>query len=191
MSHSTPTLSLARQNQLLTEEEIRAAFEIQILARRDWETATIVSPSDGQVLEDIQFRQAKIRKLNARACASADWRRRIEAAVEDANARFFRENLETSASEINLNYYRSPHDFFGWHKDQGAGHTASRRLSALVVLWTSPDLLGGEFQIMDPEIKTVPCAAGDILVFKTDLRHQVTPLIRGERVSLNMWWSGK
>lgn len=154
----------------MTEEEIRAAFEIQILARRDWETAAIVSPSDGQVLEDIQFRQANIRKLNAR---------------------FFREDLETSASEINLNYYRSPHDFFGWHKDQGAGHTASRRLSALVVLWTSPDLLGGEFQIMDPEIKTVPCAAGDILVFKTDLRHQVTPLISGERVSLNMWWSGK
>ena len=76
-----------------------------------------------------------------------------------------------------------PSDYFGWHADYGNENT--RVLSATVLLQAADE--GGNFELRDEPLE--PLQVGDMVIFRSYLQHQVTPVLRGERYSLTRWLS--
>ena len=77
-------------------------------------------------------------------------------------------------------------DFYGRHKD--AGKSNKRILSVSIQLSDPSKYEGGEL-IFD-SIEPIEKAQGTVIIFPSDLYHQVTPIISGIRYSLVQWYNG-
>lgn len=106
-------------------------------------------------------------------------------------------------------------DFYTWHTDAGPlplPNGVIRKLSMTVQLSDPDEYEGGHFQWLEPQrqldkitqgdttidlnesIRTVPFSAkqkGSVVVFPSFVYHQVTPVIRGTRKSLVVWFNGQ
>jgi hypothetical protein len=106
-------------------------------------------------------------------------------------------------------------DFYTWHTDAGPvplPNGVIRKLSMTIQLSDPDEYEGGHFQWLEPQrqldkitqgdttidlnesIRTVPFSAkakGSIVVFPSFVYHQVTPVIRGTRKSLVVWFNGQ
>jgi PKHD-type hydroxylase len=106
-------------------------------------------------------------------------------------------------------------DFYTWHTDAGPEPLPSgviRKLSMTIQLSDPDDYEGGHFQWLEPHrqldkitqentnidlnqsIRTVPFSAkekGSVVVFPSFVYHQVTPVLRGTRKSLVVWFNGQ
>jgi PKHD-type hydroxylase len=98
--------------------------------------------------------------------------------------------------------------FYNWHQDSGGSEetVSERKLSCSLLLNNPNEYDGGDLQFswLDPdsndnEPKTVVDSGnaynlrtkGTLIVFPSYLIHRVTPITRGIRKSLVIWWRGK
>jgi PKHD-type hydroxylase len=104
-------------------------------------------------------------------------------------------------------------DFYTWHTDAGPDvydNGMHRKLSFTIQLTDPDEYEGGHFQWLEPQnefnkldsnlqvdlqnsVRTIPFSAkakGSMIVFPSFLYHQVTPVLRGTRISLVGWCVG-
>lgn len=110
-----------------------------------------------------------------------------------------------SSEDIQISRYKEG-DFYSWHRDGKGDHLSVyteknsiiqnrvRKLSMSVIL--NDDYDGGEFQFTHYskekcDIHTpVPNKRGTIIVFPSDTEHRITPVTKGIRYSLVVWFLG-
>jgi len=96
-----------------------------------------------------------------------------------------------SAEECQITRY-TPGEFYTWHKDGLGSHKEvydngnTRKISLSVTL--NSDFEGGELQFHG--LTTHTLEAGSIVVFPSFLDHRVTPVTKGIRYSLIIWFLG-
>ena len=121
--------------------------------------------------------------------------------IENLQYTIYRESTETKG------------DFYTWHTDAGDtlyDNGMHRKLSFTIQLTDPDEYEGGHFQWLEPQgefnrldsslqvdlhnaVRTVPFSSkskGSMIVFPSFLYHQVTPVLRGTRISLVGWCVG-
>ena len=82
--------------------------------------------------------------------------------------------------------------FYEWHMDNdvaGKHQPPVRKISMTLLLSDPSTFEGGELEIMSKG-KTAKLKQGQAMFFASWLQHRVTPVIKGERKSLVMWFGG-
>ncbi len=77
-------------------------------------------------------------------------------------------------------------DFYGWHADSDA--TNKRVLSVTVQLSNPKDYKGGNLVF---KVDPMERAQGTVVIFPSNVRHQVTRVTKGTRYSLVQWFKGE
>ena len=120
---------------------------------------------------------------------------RVEQAVLELNARFFRFDLSGLAAMQYALYGGQEGGHFDWHKDYGRDpHDPAqepRKLTLSLQLSDAGDYKGCDLQIRAGNlIDTVPRERGTLVAFPANVLHQVTPIESGIRRSLVIWAVG-
>jgi PKHD-type hydroxylase len=157
-------------------------------------------PAQGAVVgHGASARADKMRSTTIRWLSYTDldllWLRlRIEEKILIANREGFGFNLQPSFTEIQFTeYHGESNDHYDWHEDNSAvmKKPFDRKLSFVLQLSDPKDYDGGGFELHGDEL---PPAAftkqGDALLFRSGLKHRVTPVTRGTRYSLVTWVHG-
>ena len=82
--------------------------------------------------------------------------------------------------------------FYDWHVDNDvncAHEPPVRKISMTCLLSPESEFEGGDLELM-AEGKTTKIKQGHVIFFASFIRHRVTPVIRGNRKSLVMWFGG-
>ena len=82
--------------------------------------------------------------------------------------------------------------FYDWHVDNDvncAHEPPVRKISMTCLLSPESEFEGGDLELM-AEGKTTKIKQGHAIFFASFIRHRVTPIIRGNRKSLVMWFGG-
>lgn len=112
--------------------------------------------------------------------------------VQIANREVWEYDLTTPES-VQVTRYRK-NEFYNWHCDYGTSTdpTSTRKLSASLILNHPSEYSGGRLQLINyhGKIITVPKEEGSIIVFDSRIPHRVTPVLKGERISLVSWVRG-
>jgi len=85
-----------------------------------------------------------------------------------------------------------PGGFYDWHVDMsldGKKHPPIRKISMSVLLSNENEFEGGDLEIMDTGRKA-KLIRGQALFFASFIRHRVSPVIKGNRKSLVVWFGG-
>ena len=79
---------------------------------------------------------------------------------------------------------------YDWHIDLKGGKGADMKLTCLLNLSEEP-YEGGEFYMLNQrDGKSHPFNSGETLIFTSLLAHKVTPVTKGERITLTYWATG-
>lgn len=121
--------------------------------------------------------------------------RRMEEAVLELNARYFRFDLSGLAMFQYALYGGPEGGHFEWHKDYGRDPTdpdqEPRKLTLSLQLSDASDYEGCDLQLRaGHQIDTAPRARGTLVAFPANVLHQVTPIRSGIRRSLVAWAVG-
>ena len=82
--------------------------------------------------------------------------------------------------------------FYDWHVDNDVNFTHEppvRKISMTLLLSPENEFEGGDLELMS-EGKAAKLKQGQAIFFASFIRHRVTPVIRGNRKSLVMWFGG-
>ena len=82
--------------------------------------------------------------------------------------------------------------FYGWHVDNDVNmqhEPPVRKISMTCLLSPESEFEGGDLELMK-EGKVAKIKQGQAIFFSSFIRHRVTPVIRGNRKSLVMWFGG-
>ena len=91
------------------------------------------------------------------------------------------------AEDLQFATYRTD-DFYGLHKD--ADEENNRVLSVTVQLSKTSEYEGGDL-VFDYDRHSMPRVQGTVIIFPSNLYHEVTPVTKGTRYSLVQWFKGK
>jgi PKHD-type hydroxylase len=80
-----------------------------------------------------------------------------------------------------------PGQFYEWHTDLGAGAASLRKITVVVELLHSDDLIGGGLEILNQNVQLNP---GDGVVFPSFALHRALRVTSGVRWSLVQWVLG-
>ena len=121
--------------------------------------------------------------------------RRLEDAVLDLNARYFRFDLSGLAMFQYARYGGEEGGHFDWHKDYGRDPAnpdqEPRKLTLSLQLSDATDYQGCDLQLRaGNQIDTAPRARGTLIAFPANVLHQVTPIRSGIRRALVVWAVG-
>ncbi|HET7086844.1 MAG TPA: 2OG-Fe(II) oxygenase [Rhizomicrobium sp.] len=121
--------------------------------------------------------------------------RRMEEAVLQLNARFFRFDLSGLVNFQYALYGGAQGGYFDWHKDYGRDPSdpgqEPRKVTLSLQLSAPSDYEGCELQVRaGNQIDTAPKARGTLVAFPANVLHQVTPIRSGLRRSLVAWAAG-
>ena len=90
---------------------------------------------------------------------------------------------------LQISKYTTKNSTYPWHTDLGVGGAIHRKLSCSVIL--NEGYEGGELQFfVDTEPISVPQKVGSIVVFPAYTLHRVTPVTKGEKLSLQAFGHG-
>jgi len=120
---------------------------------------------------------------------------RMENAVLELNARYFRFDLSGLAMFQYAVYGGPEGGHFEWHKDYGRDPSdpdqEPRKLTLSLQLSEASDYDGCDLQLRaGHQIDTAPKARGTLIAFPANVLHQVTPIRSGIRRSLVAWAVG-
>ena len=140
--------------------------------------------------------QSALAKRNLQLPEGADAAVRAGGAVLDAlerNPLFVAAALPQTVFPPLFNRY-GPGQTFGMHVDnavrqsRGGANRIRSDLSATLFLTEPDDYEGGELRIEDTfGIHEVKLAAGDLILYPASSLHEVTPVVRGERLASFFW----
>jgi len=177
-----------------------AAFSDEELARLEeycdgagTEPAFLVDSKDPTVVERIRISSTKFHHRSEETAWIFD---RLNWTIEQINDRFYGFDL-TGYDSFQYTVYDGRDSHYDWHTDAVMGRLPDymrlpRKLS-LTLMLSHPglDFEGGEFQIDDGAVVTVPIPhRGRIIAFPSFVRHRVAPLTRGIRKSVVVWIEG-
>jgi predicted 2-oxoglutarate/Fe(II)-dependent dioxygenase YbiX len=82
-------------------------------------------------------------------------------------------------------------DFYGWHTDiANDSRFEDLKLTALLNISTKP-YEGGNLEIFHHTVNTVEnFNSGNLILFQSSYNHRVTPILKGERMTLTMFLKG-
>jgi PKHD-type hydroxylase len=84
--------------------------------------------------------------------------------------------------------------YYNWHADYGSSYdkNLTRKLSATLVISDPEEYTGGKLQMIDyhGKIMSPNKKKGSIIIFDSRCPHRVTPVLKGERISLVAWMLG-
>lgn len=111
-------------------------------------------------------------------------------AVVKCNNNFFHFTLDEMMENIQYSVYNSEENgFYDWHTDMGPNN--NRKLSLICHLSDPSEYEGGELQLtLGRGIDTPECTKGTVIVFPSYIVHRVTPVTRGTRRTLVLWFKG-
>ena len=174
-------------------EEILPDYLIDLIEQRvseieeeDWET--------GEVGNDVEGgEQPDSRKCDVSWIAELDWVSTIFTHYfHIANREIFEYDL-TEMESVQVTRYDKNH-FYGWHSDYGtsADKDLTRKLSMSIILTDPEEYSGGKLQFIDYQgkVQNVDKTRGTVVVFDSRTPHRVTPVLRGQRISLVAWMMG-
>ena len=115
----------------------------------------------------------------------------IELAMKTANGNHF--GFDGMSLTEYAQYTEYPEGgFYDWHVDNDvncAHEPPVRKISMTCLLSPESEFEGGDLELM-AEGKTTKIKQGHAIFFASFIRHRVTPVIRGNRKSLVMWFGG-
>ena len=171
-------------------EEILPDYLIDLIEQRvseieeeDWETGEVGNDEEGG--EYPESRQCDVSWI-----AELDWVSTIFTHYfHIANREIFEYDL-TEMESVQVTRYDKNH-FYGWHSDYGtsADKGLTRKLSMSIILSDPEEYSGGKLQFIDYQgkVQNVDKTGGTVVVFDSRTPHRVTPVLRGQRISLVAW----
>ena len=174
-------------------EEILPDYLIDLIEQRvseieeeDWETGEVGNDEEGG--EYPESRQCDVSWI-----AELDWVSTIFTHYfHIANREIFEYDL-TEMESVQVTRYDKNH-FYGWHSDYGtsADKGLTRKLSMSIILSDPEEYSGGKLQFIDYQgkVQNVDKTRGTVVVFDSRTPHRVTPVLRGQRISLVAWMTG-
>jgi PKHD-type hydroxylase len=149
----------------------------------------------GDVL-DLTYRKSKITWLHY----NTDTRflyDKISALAKDANNKMWNFNITNLFDSIQYTEYSydpasNIQSHYDWHMDFGSkGLTTTRKLSCSIQLSDSDDYEGCDLEFMfQRTIRKAPRTKGTVIFFPSYITHRVTPITKGTRKSLVIWFHG-
>ena len=115
--------------------------------------------------------------------------------------------LETVMHKTNLNHFGfdgmqlteqaqyteySEGGYYNWHMDSsldGKGEPPVRKISMSLLLNHESEFEGGDLELITPD-KKAPIRQGHAIFFASFLNHRITPVTKGVRKSLVVWFGG-
>jgi PKHD-type hydroxylase len=130
-----------------------------------------------------------------RAAETEKLYQRMEEAILQLNARFFRFDLSGLAMFQYALYGGAEGGHFEWHKDYGRDPSdpgqEPRKLTVSLQLSEASDYEGCDLQLRaGHQIDTAPRTRGTVIAFPANVLHQVTPIRSGIRRALVAWAVG-
>lgn len=119
---------------------------------------------------------------------------KISTYLRRINGEFYRFDVDGIYEQMQYTIYE--HDkagFYNWHQDIGVYSSVSitRKLSMSVLLSDPNTFEGGDLEIWGSTgITPAPREYGQVIVFPSYLLHRVTPITKGIRKSLVIWFGG-
>lgn len=174
-------------------EEILPDYLVDLIEQRvseieeeDWETGEVGNDEEGG--EYPESRQCDVSWI-----AELDWVSTIFTHYfHIANREIFEYDL-TEMESVQVTRYDKNH-FYGWHSDYGtsADKGLTRKLSMSIILSDPEEYSGGKLQFIDYQgkVQNVDKTRGTVVVFDSRTPHRVTPVLRGQRISLVAWMMG-
>ena len=174
-------------------EDILPDYLIDLIEQRvseieeeDWETGEVGNDEEGGEQPDS-------RKCDVSWIAELDWVSTIFTHYfHIANREIFEYDL-TEMESVQVTRYDKNH-FYGWHSDYGtsADKDLTRKLSMSIILTDPEEYSGGKLQFIDYQgkVQNVDKTRGTVVVFDSRTPHRVTPVLRGQRISLVAWMMG-
>lgn len=110
------------------------------------------------------------------------------------NGEYYRFEVDGMYEQLQYTIYESESSgFYNWHQDIGVYSSSSvtRKLSMSILLTDPLTYEGGDLEIWGSSgIVPAPRELGQIVVFPSYLLHRVTPVTKGTRKSLVIWFGG-
>lgn len=112
--------------------------------------------------------------------------------IYKANVTFFHFDVFAAVEDMQLaKYQEDVKGHYDWHVDFGGKVHSCRKLSLSVQLTDPEEYEGGELQLMTGSKPQVMIKEkGGVVVFPSYMLHRVTPVSKGERMSLVTWMHG-
>lgn len=142
----------------------------------------------GEALSRDDLRKSRVMFIKQQG---NDWiYNKLEQACNHVNVNRYQFEVKGFQTELQLANYEDS-GFFDWHMDFGAGDISNRKLSISVQLSDESEYEGGELQFMiNQHIVTAPKVKGTAIVFPSFALHRVTPVTKGNRMSIVGWIAG-
>lgn len=178
---------------VLTFETTLPDYILEMITKRlseleddDWESGMVGTSENGAEIPDI-------RKCDVSWLTELDWVSSIFTHYfHIANRELWEYDL-TEMEEVQVTRYNK-NNFYGWHSDYGnsGDKELTRKLSASIVLSDPNDYSGGKLQFLDWHGKVITSTKkkGSIIIFDSRTPHRVTPVLKGQRISLVSWMLG-
>lgn len=175
-------------NDFFTVEEVDNFCNDQaVFSDIGWANAEVT----GAQLYQHNFRKTKVKTL--RPVSSSPLLTKLIYGVVETNERQFKANVKSYFSEsLNLLKYTQDNGYFKKHKDSYDDVTiVTRKLSCIVMLSDPSDYVGGGLVFYgNAQGQTrfrLQTKKGALIMFPSDMYHEVTPVTSGTRLSLVMW----
>lgn len=169
-----------------TDEEIDAfCSKHEVSSTNNWIDAKVTGPQN----YNPSFRKTKLKLLSP---SSTDYfLMKFVFGVMEANHKKFKKDIKTYLLEaLNLLKYTKDLDHFKMHNDNG-GAPSKRQLSCIVFLSNEDYYEGGGLVFYGNKNKEgrfrLQTEKGTLIVFPSEMFHEVTPVTNGTRLSLVMW----
>ena len=148
---------------------------------------------DGNVsgVVDKTYRSSEIKWLTRCEQTEHIYQRFIKLA-KTANDNMWQFHLSSLEDDLQYTTYTADQNgHYDFHYDIGGFNSSTRKLSMVVQLTDPSDYEGGELQFaMNRSIITAPKEKGTVIFFPSYLLHKVTPVTKGKRQSLVIWFHG-
>jgi len=117
----------------------------------------------------------------------------VERSIRAGNAQWFGTSLSYNEAPQFAAYKEENNGFYDWHIDVLNEHSTrphNRKLTLVILLNNREEYEGGQLELDHPDIPKGFNKAGDALLFRSDLKHRVTSVTKGNRYSLTCWAHG-
>lgn len=126
---------------------------------------------------------------------TTDWLyRKIAMFLRRINGEFYRFDVDGMYENMQYTVYESENQgFYNWHTDIGvySSESVTRKLSMSLLLTDPTSFEGGDLEIWSSSGPLqAPKTLGTIVVFPSYALHRVTPVTKGTRISLVVWFGG-
>lgn len=173
-----------------TEEDISKILEIgeeQIITN-----ANVVDTID-KSREDSKVRKSKVSWIHLNSNTSWLYEKATTYARR-VNGEYYRFDIDGLYESMQFTIYEDTENgFYNWHQDLGVYSTVSvtRKMSMSMILSEPDSYEGGDLEIWGSSgIMKAPKIKGTPVFFPSFLLHRVTPVTKGTRKSLVIWFGG-